>query len=198
MGQLLILCPMVVFPPPGRGGRGMPGRGPLDTRGWTWRQWLALGLCFGIGHGITERLLKLRGDDGPSGVQNFGVQPFPGQSLEELRRRHGGPALPLRADLEAFEQDRRMAKQKAEAEDRRGELEDQQRAEQRQVGQEAEQVRLETLDRQEKPAAVAAPALPQPPEPPPRAEQQPAFPAAGPALPPLPQAPPAPVPATQP
>lgn len=197
MGQLLILCPMVVFPPPGRGSRGIPGRGPLDTRGWTWRQWLALGLCFGIGYGITQRLLKLRGDEGPAGVQNFGVQPFPGQSLEQLRRRHGGTVLPLRADLEAFEQDRRMAKQKDEAANRRGELEEEQRAEQRQADQQAEQVRLEALDRQEKPAAE--PALPQTPEPPPAAaEPPPAFPAAGPALPPLPQAPPAPSPAAQP
>jgi len=196
---------MVVFPGPGRRSEGVfspdrpgaPARGGLfSTRGWSWKQWLALGVCFGLGHGITERLLKLRSDDGPAGVQNFGMQAFPGQPLETLRRRHGGPVLPLRADLEALEQDKRLAREKAEAQERQGDLEAQQKAEQEQAREEAEQRRLEALDR--RPAPEAAPAtLPAPPAPA-QAPPTPELPAAGPTLPPLPQAPPPPGPVTTP
>lgn len=168
----------------------------MGSQRWTWRHWLALGACFGLGHGIADRLLKLRGDDGPAGVQNFGVQAFPGQSLETLRRSHGGPVLPLRADLDALEQDKRLAKEKAEAEERQSDLEAQQKAEQEQAREEAEQRRLEALDRRPAPEAAPAPLPPLPaadPVPP-----APEPPAAGPVLPPLPQAPPPPGPATTP
>jgi len=191
---------MVVFPSPEGGSRpdvppegraGTRAGGLFTTRGWTWRHWLALGACFAIGHGIAERLLHLRGEEEAAGFQNFAVQPFPGQSLEALRRRHGGPVLPLRADLDAIEADRRMARQQAETEERRGELEAELRAEQQQAREEAERSRLEALDQPRSSGAAPAPAAtaPEPPSLPPPAE-----PAAGPALPALPQAPPAPSP----
>jgi hypothetical protein len=187
---------MVVLPPTGRGTRGASPppaeRGLGASRAWGWRHWLALGLCFGLGHGITERLLKLRSDDGPAGVQNFSVQPFPGQSLEALRRQHGGPVLPLRADLEAIEQDKRMAREKEEAEERRAELEAEQRAdrEQRQNQADAPSTSLDALDRRDPlPSSQAPPAPDLPPSPP----LQPA--ATAPQLPAMPEAPPAPSPA---
>jgi hypothetical protein len=186
---------MVVLPPTGRGSRGAtpppPESGLGASPAWTWRHWLALGLCFGLGHGITDRLLKLRSDDGPAGAQNFSVQPFPGQSLEALRRRHGGPVLPLRADLEALEQDKRMAREKAEADDRRAELEAEQRADREQRQQRAEEssTSLDGLDRRDPLPAdqtPPAPELPTSPAPEPGA--------AAPQLPTLPEAPPAPSP----
>lgn len=193
---------MVVIPPAGRGAPAAKRPGPqrraglISTQGWTWRQWLALGLCFGLGHGITARLLNLRAEDGPAGRQNFGVQPFPGTSLEELRRRHGGQAQPLRTDLEAIEQDRRIAREKAQMEERRGDLERQQPAEQPLGGEETGQTGRAASDRQAPPMETPAP-LPAPEPLPAAPAEPPAPPAAGPALPPLPEAPPAPSPATQ-
>lgn len=166
-----------------------------------WRFWLALGLCFGLGHGITQRLLDLRSDEGSAGVQKFGVQPFPGESLDALRRRYGNQSQPLRADLEALEKERRSQQEKAEAEQRRSELDGQQEAEQQQIRQEAERARIEALDRNQA-GDAAAPALPPlesvAPPPPAPAPELPAPSGTGPALPALPQAPPAPSPASQP
>ena len=174
---------------------------PRSARRRDWRHWLALGLCFGLGHGITQRLLDLRSDEGSAGVQKFGVQPFPGESLDALRRRYGNQSQPLRADLEALEQERRSQQEKAEAEQRRSELDGQQEAEQQQIRQEAERDRMEALDRKEAgdPAAPALPPL-ESVAPPPAAPapELPAPSANGPALPALPQAPPAPIPASQP
>jgi hypothetical protein len=161
-----------------------------------WRHWLALGACFGIGHGIAARLIELRPDDGPAGVQNFGVQAFPGQTLDAMRQRYGKPGLPVRADLDALQQERRSQLEKAEAERRRGELDDRQEQEDRQARQEAERARIEALDPKATPALPALPPLN--PEPPPAAAPEPPAPAAGPAMPVLPQAPPAPSPAAQP
>jgi hypothetical protein len=188
---------MVAAPPPRRGVRGFNGSGgPLGSQRWTWRHWLALGACFGIGHGIAARLIELRPDDGPAGVQNFGVQAFPGQTLDAMRQRYGKPGLPVRADLDALQQERRSQLDKAEAERRRGELDDRQEQEDRQARQEAERARIEALDPKATPALPALPPLN--PEPPPAAAPEPLAPAAGPALPLLPQAPPAPSPAAQP
>ena len=187
---------MVVMPPTGRGSRGAKPPSPESDQGpspaWTWRHWLALGVCFGLGHGITERLLKVRSEDGPAGAQNFSVQPFPGQSLEALRRRHGGPVLPLRTDLEAIEQDKRHARQKEEDEERRAELEAEQRAdrEQRQEQGEGSSTSLDGLNRRDplpETETPPAPELPASPSPEPAA--------ATPQLPTLPEAPPAPRPA---
>lgn len=189
---------MVAAPPPRRGVRGFSGgAGPLGSQRWTWRHWLALGACFGIGHGITERLIELRADDGRAGVQNFGVQAFPGQTLDAMRQRYGKPGLPVRADLDALQEERRSRLEKAEAERRRGDLDDRIEPEDRQASQETERARIEALAPKE-PVTPAVPALPPlNPEPSPAAAEPPA-PAAGPSLPVLPQAPPAPSPAPQP
>jgi hypothetical protein len=190
---------MVVLPPTGRGSRGASPPSAEGGQGaspaWSWRHWLALGVCFGLGHGITDRLLKWRSAEGPAGVQNFSVQAFPGQSLEALRRRHGGPVLPLRADLAAIEQNKRMAREKAEAEERRAELEAEQRADREQRENQADEpsTNLDALDRRDPlPSSQDPPA----PELPPTPTPQPA--ASAPPLPALPEAPPAPSPTSTP
>lgn len=172
-----------------------------------WRQWLVLGLLFGLGHGVTERLIRGQGDGaGPAGSQNFGVQPFPGESLEALRRRHGTRPEDVRVDFEALDQEKRNQHDQAETERRRAELEDRQRAEERQVQQEAERARVDALDRQAGDNS-AAPALPPlEPLPPPAANPEPTTPGSekapaagtGLQLPVLPEAPPAPNPSSRP
>jgi hypothetical protein len=175
-----------------------------------WRYWLALGACFGFGHGVTERLIRGQGDGtGPAGNQNFGVQPFRGESLEALRRRYGGAPREVWVDFEALEQEKRNQNEKADAEKHRAELEDRQRADERQAQQDAERARLDALDgaSPSNPTSgdsrslesLPQPAIPNLDVPPPSPSPSPE-PAAGTGLklPALPEAPPAPSPATRP
>lgn len=195
----------MVAVPPNRSGarRGATASAPRRD----WRQWVILGLLFGLGHGITQRLIRGQGDgSGPAGHQNFGIQPFPGESLEALRRRYGTRPEDVRVDFEALDQEKRNQQELAETEKRRTELEDRQRAEDHQAQQEAERARLDALDKSAG-ASVGAPALP-PLEsvPPPSASPEPSAPSTerspaagtGLQLPPLPEAPPAPNPASRP
>jgi hypothetical protein len=189
---------MVAVPPPRSAAR----------RDWIY--WLVLGLCFGIGHGIAERLIRAQGGGGaPAGHQNFGVQAFPGETLEALRRRHGGAPRDVWVDFESLNQEKRNQQDQADAERQRAELEDRQRAENRQVQQEAERARLDSLDgaAPSSPAArgstslesLSEPAAPNLEVPAPSTGSIPE-PAAGTGLnlPVLPEAPPAPSPATRP
>jgi len=193
-----LLVPMVAVQPSRSGARR------------DWRHWLALGVCFGLGHGIAERLIRAQGDSGGSaGYQRFGVQSFPGESLESLRRRHGGAPGDLLVDFESLEQDKRNQKDQAEAEKQRSELEDRQRADERQAQQDAERARLDALDGvspstpaggDNKPLeSLPQPAPPQLEVPAPSTGSSPE-PAAGATLklPALPEAPPAPSPETRP
>lgn len=126
---------MVAVPPPRSAAR----------RDWIY--WLVLGLCFGIGHGIAERLIRAQGEGGaPAGYKNFGVQAFPGETLEAIRRRYGGAPRDVWVDFETLEQEKRNQQDQADAEKQRAELEDRQRAENRQAQQEAERARLDSLD----------------------------------------------------
>ena len=175
-----------------------------------WRHWLALGVCFGLGHGIAERLIRAQGDGGGSaGYQRFGVQSVPGESLESLRRRHGGASGDLLVDFESLEQDKRNQKEQADAEKQRSELEDRQRADERQAQQDAERARLDALDgvSPSTPAGGDNKPLEPLPQPAPPQLELPApstgsssEPAAGTTLklPALPEAPPAPSPETRP
>jgi len=174
------------------------------------RCWRALGLCFGLGYGIADRLIRSQGDgDVTAGHQNFGVQAFPGEPLEAIRRRHGGTPRDVWFDFESLEQEKRNQLDQADADQQRAELEERQRANDRQAQEEAERARLKALDGPS-PSPPAAGGT-TPPESPP----QPAAPnldvpvpstgfspepAAGPGLklPALPEAPPAPKPAAQP
>jgi len=183
---------------------------PRSAARWDWIYWLALGLCFGLGHGIAQRLIRAQGEGGaPAGHQNFGVQAFPGETLEALRRRHGGAPRDVWVDFESLEQEKRSQQDQADAEKQRAELEDRQRAEDRQAQQQAERARLDALDA----AAPSTPAagesspldsLPQPtapnlevPAPSTGSTPEPAA-GMGLKLPALPEAPPAPSPATRP
>jgi hypothetical protein len=187
---------MVAVPPPRSAAR----------RDWIY--WLVLGLCFGIGHGIAERLIRAQGEGGaPAGYQNFGVQAFPGETLEAIRRRYGGAPRDVWVDFESLEQEKRNQQDQADAEKQRAELEDRQRAENRQAQQEAERARLDSLDGappSSTPAAGGSTLLepvPQPADPnlevPAPSNQEPAG-GSGLKLPALPEAPPAPSPATRP
>jgi hypothetical protein len=202
-----LLAFMVAAPPNSSGvSRAPAASAPIRD----WRHWLLLGLLFGVGHGVTERLIRGQGDGaGPAGSQNFGVQPFPGESLEALRRRHGDAPKDVWVDFAALEQEKRNQQDQADADKQRAELEDRQQAEDRQAQQQAERARLDALDGEPPstlPAETTTPpeSLPQPAAPNlevplPSAGTSPA-PAAGTGikLPPLPEAPPAPTPTAQP
>jgi len=68
-----------------------------------WRRPLLVGVCFGLGYGLTQRLLELQL---PSFVQwgpSFELRDPPGTSLESLRLRFGSEAQELRGRLELQE-----------------------------------------------------------------------------------------------
>jgi hypothetical protein len=133
-----------------------PRRPPARPRGW--KRWLLLGACFGLGYGITHRLLALRLETGWNGRQRFEVKTFPGTELDSLRRRFGDASMQIRGDLDLIELEGQQKRDAAAIEQRRSEIEERERRQQEQDSQ-AEQ------------APVAAPAdpnadLPPLPEPP--------------------------------
>ena len=68
-----------------------------------WRRPLLVGVCFGLGYGLTQRLLDLRLPELVQWGQSFEVRQFPGTSLESLRLRFGSEAQDLRGRLELQE-----------------------------------------------------------------------------------------------
>lgn len=76
-----------------------------------WRGPLLAGFCFGLGYGITQRLLVLQLPGLVQLQQNFDVREFPGTSLESLRQRYGSDQQDIRGDLELLELER-QAKQR--------------------------------------------------------------------------------------
>jgi len=88
------------------------------------RQWLILGACFGIGYGVTDRLVNLPFTPIWTNQQRFEVRPSPGTELETLRRQSGESSTPIRADLDQIELERQQKREAAELERRRAELED--------------------------------------------------------------------------
>lgn len=99
-----------------------PVRPPL------WQGPLVVGLCFGLGYGITQRLLALGLPQLIQLGQGFEVRSFPGTSLESLRLRFGAEGQPIRADLER----QRLEEQQRQADQERQRQEQQREAEQRQ------------------------------------------------------------------
>ncbi|MEB3266438.1 MAG: hypothetical protein VKN13_07485 [Cyanobacteriota bacterium] len=92
--------------------------------GSRWRVWLVLGLIFGLGYGLSQRLLGLRVDGLlPDGKPSYGFKAPPGTRLEELRKRSSGTAPPIRADLEKLERETRQKREAAEASRRKAEAE---------------------------------------------------------------------------
>ena len=71
-----------------------------------WQVPLLVGFCFGLGYGVTQRLLALQLPSLVRLGQGFEVRPFPGTSLESLRLRFGAENQDIRgdADLLQFEQ----------------------------------------------------------------------------------------------
>lgn len=176
---------MVPAPPPPPSGAVNPrlrsGGELAGTSSWTWQVWLLLGVCFGIGHGLTQRLLELRPGEAMGGRQSFAVKAFPGSGLEGLRKAHGAQNRSLRADLDALEDERLKQKEAQELERRQADLERRDQEERERREQEDERLRLEELQRPSAPAAD--PTLnTEPPEPletlppPPSAGQGPADP----------------------
>ncbi|MEB3334022.1 MAG: hypothetical protein VKP70_03460 [Cyanobacteriota bacterium] len=82
-----------------------------------WRRWLLLGLLFGLGHGLTQRLLEMPWGEDSSRAPAFRPKPpSGGPSLEDLRKRHAAAKnQPLTADLEALGRQKREEQQKLEA-----------------------------------------------------------------------------------
>ncbi|MBE9154361.1 hypothetical protein [Cyanobium sp. LEGE 06113] len=107
-----------------------------------WRGPLLAGFCFGLGYGITQRLLVLQLPGLVQLQQGFDVREFPGTSLESLRLRFGSDNEEIRGDLELLELER-QAKQR---EQERQAAEREQAAERQRDERQAEQERaLQTL-----------------------------------------------------
>jgi len=105
---------------------GRPPAGPAAAwlrPGGDWRLWAIVGLCFGLGYGVSFRLLNLGGEQGRSPTQSFDVQPFPGTTLESLRQRFGGEAKDIRSDLDLIDLQEQQKQEAARLEERRAAME---------------------------------------------------------------------------
>ena len=71
-----------------------------------WQVPLLVGFCFGLGYGLTHRLLALQLPALVRLGQGFEVRPFPGTSLESLRLRFGAEGQEIRGDLDLLELER--------------------------------------------------------------------------------------------
>jgi hypothetical protein len=121
-----------------------------------WQRWLMLGLLFGLGYGLTQRLLALRWEEDGSRPPAFRAKaPSGGTSLEDLRRQHGDKDEPLTADLETLARQKQEEQKKKEAARREeaARMEAAQREEKKRL--ESERRRLEELNRPPEPAAPA-------------------------------------------
>lgn len=101
-----------------------PQRPPL------WQGPVVVGLCFGLGYGLTQRLLVLGWPKIGSLGQGFEVRSFPGTSLQSLRLRFGAEdGQSIRGDLQRqqLEQQNRQAEQESRLQEQR--LEEERRQE---------------------------------------------------------------------
>ncbi len=80
-----------------------------------WRTPLLVGLCFGLGYGLTNRLLALQWPGFVQLGQSFDVRPFPGTSLQSLRQRFGAEGQEIRADLDLLELEAQTRKEEEQA-----------------------------------------------------------------------------------
>ena len=107
------------------GRRRAPGR-----KSWSWRRALGLGLCFGLGYGLTMRLLDLSVVGVWQDMQRFGVQSFPGTELDSLRKQFGDRQEQIRGDLDLLELERQQQREAAELGKRQAEMAAREQAEQ--------------------------------------------------------------------
>ena len=68
-----------------------------------WQVPLLVGFCFGLGYGVTQRLLALQLPSLVRLGQGFEVRPFPGTSLESLRLRFGAENQDIRGDADLLQ-----------------------------------------------------------------------------------------------
>ncbi len=68
-----------------------------------WQVPLLAGFCFGLGYGLTNRLLALQLPSLVRLGQGFEVRPIPGTSLESLRLRFGADSQEVRGDLDLLQ-----------------------------------------------------------------------------------------------
>jgi hypothetical protein len=166
----------------------------------TWRAWLLLGLCFGLGYGLTQRLAGVSSLEGGGGSQRFGGKPFPGTGLDALRERFGGDGGEIRGDLDRLEQERAEKEEREKIEKRQAALRKRELQERERREREEERARLEEIERGSEPEPLPEPEpepFPEPlPEPAPArslaAPPPPPPPDDFPEPPPLPPPPPAP------
>jgi hypothetical protein len=129
---------------------------PVRPRGW--KGWLFVGACFGLGYGITHRLLALRVEPDWTGRQRFEVKPFPGTELEALRSRFGDASMQIRGDLDLLELERQQQKDADAIEQRRTEMEERERRRQESASQAEQQSEPPPAD-----PGADLPPLPEPP-----------------------------------
>jgi hypothetical protein len=145
-----------------------------------WRRWLLLGLFFGLGYGLTHRLLEVPWGEGSSKAPTFKPKSTPsGTPLGELRQQKGDESKPLAADLEDLARQQREEKKKQEALDEQTQRQDT-AIEEEKKRLEADRLRLEEMGSSQEPPTPEAttPEVPQLPPPTPPPIEQPAPPAA--------------------
>ncbi|KEF41708.1 MAG: hypothetical protein ER33_09660 [Cyanobium sp. CACIAM 14] len=183
---------MAAARPPSASGNAAPrgeGARPAPRARRDWRFWWVVGLCFGLGYGVSHRLLNLGFEKDKGSEQRFDVLPFPGTSLDSLRQRFGGQAGDIRGDLDRVERERQQQQEAADIEKRRAAIDEREARQRRELLEGAGASDGGGVAPGSEAGAPAAPALP-PPQAPPASERE--APGPAPAAPPPPSAPPAP------
>ena len=91
-----------------------PAAAPLPPRP-RWQVPLLVGFCFGLGYGITHRLLALQLPSLVRLGQGFEVRAFPGTSLDSLRLRFGVDSQEVRGDLDLLQLEQQEGQSKPAA-----------------------------------------------------------------------------------
>lgn len=113
--------------------------------------WLLVGACFGLGYGVTQRLLRVSINGGWQGNQLFGVKAFPGTGLPGLRERFGAERMQIRGDLDLLELERQKTEEKKETARREAEMKRRQAEDDARRQREADRIRLEAMERESSP-----------------------------------------------
>ena len=168
---------MATAPPPTT--RPRPAR--RAASGPRWRRWLLLGLFFGLGYGLTQRLLEVRWGEGSTRAPAFKPKSTPsGTPLGELRQQKGDNSQPLAADLEKLARQQREEKEKQEALKQEQTQRQNAAIEEEKKSLESGRRRLEEMGNSQEPLTPepTTPEVPQLPPPTPPPIEQPAPPAA--------------------